>query len=121
MADSGSILSRRDSMSRRQQDGNLEIKAFKASLDRVLGAENVPPEALGDLSDLLGTLRKGVRLLTDLMRSTKSFERDPAAKLLELEILVADDLRMISRDLRPNLRKMVKTAHARGTRTRQEQ
>jgi hypothetical protein len=45
----------------------------------------------------------------------KSGEREDAAgKLLELEILIGDDLRMITRDLLPVLKKMRKAAYSRG-------
>ena len=99
-------------MSLGKLSGDEQILKFRNSLTQVLGAENFPPEALGDLSDLLDTLRKGVNMLTSIMESRKSFESDPAEKLLQLELLLVDDLRMITRDLRPSLKKMVNSAYS---------
>lgn len=94
------------------QSGNRQIKAFEASLLKAIGRDKVPREALGDLSDLLDTLRRGVNMLTGIMEQRRGFERAPAKKLLELEILLSDDLRMIAKDLLPSLRAMRKAAYA---------
>jgi hypothetical protein len=92
------------------RDGDREIKAFAAVLERALGNENVPPAALGDLSDLLGTLEEGARLLRSLM-NCRSDEEVP--KLLQrVEILIEDDLPMIFGDLLPALREMTEKAYS---------
>jgi hypothetical protein len=99
-------------MTQEPKSGDRQIEAFRNSLTRILGADNFPPEALGDLSDLLDTLRRGVNILTGLMELRRGFEQAPAAKLHELEILVADDLRMVVKDLVPSLKKLRKAAYA---------
>lgn len=93
------------------KSGDRQIRAFEASLTKILGADSFPREALGDLSVLLDTLRRGVNLIIGLMELRRSFERRPAAKLQELEI-VLDDLRESLRDLRPSLRKITKAAYS---------
>ncbi len=91
--------------------GERQLRAFEESLTKLLGAENFPREALGDLSALLDELRRGVRLLKGLMELRQSFERQPAAKLHELE-MVLDDVRKTLRDLLPSLRKITRTAYS---------
>jgi hypothetical protein len=93
------------------KSGDRQIRAFEVSLTKILGADNFPREALGDLSVLLDTLRRAVNLLTGLMEFRRSFERRPAAKLHELEIIL-DDLREVLKDLLPSLKKMAKTAYS---------
>ncbi len=94
----------------RRMAGDKQIKDFEAALTSILSPDDLPLEALGDLSDLLNTLRQGVNRLTAIMEMRKSFQRDPATKLYELEILLTDDLQMIIRDLAPSLRIMRKAA-----------
>jgi hypothetical protein len=99
-------------MTRQVKAGERQMKAFEESLARIFGPDNFPREAIGDLSDLLDTLRRGVNLLVGLMTPGKNFERQAATKLLELELLIGDDLRMIAKDLLPSLRRMSKAAYS---------
>lgn len=86
------------------RDGNREIEAFAAVLEQALGPENVPPSALGDLSDLLGTLEEGSRVLRSLMDCRRAEE---IPKLIQrIEILIEDELPMIFGDLLAPLKKM---------------
>lgn len=92
------------------RDGDREIKTFAAVLERALGNENVPPSAFGDLSDLLGTLEEGSRLLRSLMDCRSDVE---VRKLLQrVEILIEDDLPMIFGDLLPALKEMTEKAYS---------
>lgn len=96
--------------SKMMRDGDREIEAFAAVLERALGTENVSPAALGDLSDLLGTLEEGARLLRRLM-DCRRVEEVP--KLLQrIEILIEDDLPMIFGDLLPPLKEMTEKAYS---------
>lgn len=97
-------------MAQKMKSGDRQIKAFESSLTKILGADNFPREALGDLSMLLDALKRGTNMLTGLMEFRRSFERRPAAKLQELEIAL-DDVRDILKDVLPVLRKMTKTAY----------
>src|SRR5918992_2256915 len=93
------------------KSGDRQIRAFEDSLTKILGADKIPRELLGDLSALLDTLRRAVNLLMGLMELRRSFERQPAAKLHELEIVLAD-LRELLKDLRPSLREITKAAYS---------
>lgn len=99
-------------MTQQKKSGDQQIMALEASLTKILGAENFPREALGDLSVLLDTLRRGINLLTGLMELRQSFERSPASKLHELEIILGDDLRAALKDVLPSLKKMTKKAYS---------
>lgn len=92
------------------RDGDREIKAFGAVLESALGAEKVPPAALGDLSDLMSTLEEGSELLRSLMYCRRVEE---IPRLLQrIEILIRDDLPMIFGDLLPALEKMTEKAYS---------
>lgn len=92
-------------MTQQKKSGDQQIMAFEASLTKIFGADNFPREALGDLSVLLDTIRRGINLLTGLMESRQSFEGSPASKLHELEIILGDDLRAALKDVLPSLKK----------------
>jgi len=92
------------------RDGDRRIKALAAVLERALGNENVPPATLGDLSDLLGTLEEGSRLLRSLMDCRRNEE---VPRLLQrIGILIEDDLPMIFEDLLPPLKEMTERAYS---------
>jgi len=91
-------------------NGDKEIAAFRQVLERAIGAENIPPAALGDLSDLLGTLEEGAKLLRHLM-GCRRVEEVPE-QLQKIELLIEDDLPMIFRDLLPSLKEMTEKAYS---------
>ena|SRR5437588_9875981 len=97
-------------MSKKQASGDKQIDSFRKALARLVDIHDLPSEMVGDLSDLDGTLHRGMELLDLLL--TDLPPGDAASKLLELEILISDDLPMISRDLLPALRKVRKAAYA---------
>jgi hypothetical protein len=91
------------------RSGDAEIAAFRRLLVGLLGLKDLPEGITGDLSDLLGTLEQGAALLRRLMECT---DKEQAARdLLGVELLLADDLRMIARDLLPALRKVLKEVY----------
>lgn len=92
----------------RSADG--EIKALKQVLERAVGAENVPGALVVDMTDLLGTLEKGVRAVRGLM-SCRRAEEVPQ-RLQHVAIIIEDDLPMIFRDLLPPLKKLTRTAYS---------
>lgn len=96
-------------MSNTEREGDREIAAFANALTQVLGHEEWLPSVAGDLSDLLGTLEQGVELLRSLMKS--SGREEIPAKLLGVELLLADDLSRLTTDLLPPLRKICKEAY----------
>jgi hypothetical protein len=99
-------------MTTQAESGDRQIRAFRGALTEILGSEDLPDGVVGDLSDLFDTLRRGEGLLMGLMELRSDFKRDAAAKLLELELFVGDDLRMIARDLLPALKKVRKAAYS---------
>lgn len=92
-----------------EPQGDREIAAFKAALTQALGHDEWPPSVAGDLSFLLGTLEQGVQLLRELM-SVSQRDEIPA-KLLGVELLLADDLPAITAHLLPPLRDVCKQAY----------
>lgn len=97
-------------MNPRRNSGERQLKLFKASLTKILGAENFPREVIGDLSMLLDSLRRAINRLTGLMEFSRSFERDPASKLQELEIELGF-VRDLLENLKPALREMIEKAY----------
>jgi hypothetical protein len=90
-------------MSEQTKLGEEQIRAFEDYLTELLGSGDFPQAAVGDLSDLLDTLRRGVEMLTDLMKPGRDLA---PSKLLDIEILLSDDLPMIAKDLLPSLKAM---------------
>lgn len=96
-------------MSDDPKDLESEINEFHQALDLILGPGTYPPAAIGDLSDLLFTLSKGIRILHRL----KEFPGGGggAELLQELEIFLQDEIRMILEDLVPSLTEMRRRAY----------
>jgi hypothetical protein len=87
-----------------------EIDRFERVLAEALNGERPPVGLAVDLRDLMGTLERGVALLRALMESTG--KETIAGRILAVELLVADELGMISQDVLPALRQVKNRAYA---------